>query len=275
MTAFHECLPLDAYGRSAKRRPVSRRMRRIGLGAFFVSVAVNAALGIYAVVAPEFGETQGKILATSLCVTGAALLALACEPAWERRLLSPVPHLGAVLGAVGFGLAIAGIWAEPESAFLGRATGSTMAVAFGCVGASLLALARLARRHEWVLRVALWLVALGMGLVAIVPWLGDDPNEWYVRTMGVVLIGLAAFTVSIPVLHWVDRSTLAPAEFPSDGVRFCPYCGSGVAAEAGGGAYCSRCGREFVVGTQERSASRAGSVANRRETQASAGYRGA
>ena len=80
--------------------------RRLGLGIFFVSVAVNAALGIYAVLAPDFGETQGKILGTSLCVTGAVVLALACEPAWERRLLGPVPYAGAVLGAVGFTLAI-------------------------------------------------------------------------------------------------------------------------------------------------------------------------
>lgn len=225
-------------------------MRRIGLGAFFASVAVNAALGIYAVLAPEFGDTQGKILATSLCVTGAALLALACEPAWERRLLGPAPYLGAALGAMGFGLAVVGIWAEPEGNLFGRATGSTMTVAFGCVAASLLGLARLTPRHAWVLKVALWLVALAAGLVAIVPWLGDDPSEWYLRTMGVVLIALAAFAVSVPVLHWVDRSALTFAELPSDGVRYCPYCGGGVAGEADAVVSCSRCGREFIVAAQ-------------------------
>jgi len=34
---------------------------------------VNAALGIYALVVPGFGETQ-NILGTSLCVTGATLV---------------------------------------------------------------------------------------------------------------------------------------------------------------------------------------------------------
>ena len=261
MTTLRPGFPVVAYGRSPEPRPVGRRMRRIGLGVFFVSVAVNAALGIYAVLAPEFGETQGKILATSLCVTGAALLALACEPAWERRVLGPVPYLGAALGGVGFGLAVVGIWAEPAGNFLGKATGSTMTVAVGCTAASLLGLARLTPRHAWVLRLALLLVAFGTALVAIVPWLGDDPSEWYVRTMGVVLIALAAFAVSVPVLHWVDRGALALAALPSDGVRYCPYCGGGVAGQANAAVSCGRCGRDFLVAPQEPSASRRGDAA--------------
>jgi hypothetical protein len=229
-----------------EQRPVAKRMRRIGLGAFFASVTVNALLGIYAVLAPEFGETQGKILGTSLCVTGAALLALACEPAWERRLLGPVPYLGAALGALGFGLAVAGIWAQPESEVFGRTTTSVMAVAVACTLASLVALARLAPAHRWVLTLTLGLLALGAGLVAIVPWLGDEPAEWYLRAMGVALIALAAFTVSVPVLHWVDRRAVAVTE-AAGAIRYCPYCGSATSGEAGTPLSCSRCAREFTV----------------------------
>ena len=235
-------------------------MRRIGLGAFFASVAVNAALGIFAVLAPAFGETQGKILATSLCVTGAALLTLACEPAWERRVLGPMPFLGAALGVVGLGLAVVGIWAEPEGDLLGKATGSLVSVAIGCAAASLLGLVRLTPGHTWVLRVALVLIAVGALLVAIAPWLGDDPSEWYLRTMGVVLIALAAFVVSVPVLHWVDRRSPTLAELPSDGVRFCPYCGGRVDARTGGVVACARCGRGFIV------AARGGAAGAARDT---------
>jgi hypothetical protein len=247
MTTIHHPARVVATEKAREPRPVGRRMRRIGLGVFFVSVAVNAALGIYAVLAPEFGETQGKILGTSLCVTGAALLALACEPAWERRLLGPIPYLGAALGALAFGLTIVGMWVEPESELLGKVTGSIMTVAVACAAASLLALARPAPRHRWVLTVTLGLLALGAALVAIAPWLGDDPSEWYLRALGVVLIALAAFAVSVPVLHWVDRSTLAVTESVTSAVRYCPYCGSSVAGEAGAALACSRCGRGFTV----------------------------
>jgi len=198
--------------RSTGRRPIGRRARRFGLTTFFLSIAVNAALGIYAVLAPDFGETQEKILGTSLCVTGAAVLALACEPTWERRLLGPVPPLGAVLGAVGFTLAIAGIWTESGSETLGKTMGTIFTLAAAGAVASLLALAQLAPRRGWIFTMTLALLGLGATMVSLVLWLGDDPAEAYLRALGVVLIALAAFTVTVPVLHWVDRAGLAAGE---------------------------------------------------------------
>jgi len=222
-------------------------MRRLGLGIFFVSIAVNAALGIYAVLAPDFGETQGKILGTSLCVTGAVILALACEPAWERRLLGPIPHAGAVLGGIGFTLAIVGIWAEPENEVWAKAMGSIFTLAVAGAAASLLALAKLAPRHTWIFSVTLALLGLGSAMVAFMWWLPDDPDEWYLRVMGVVLIVLAAFTVIVPVLHWVDRAALAVAESATGAVRFCPYCGKELVEEISPTFGCHRCGREFTI----------------------------
>ncbi|MEX2420599.1 MAG: hypothetical protein WD670_02160, partial [Actinomycetota bacterium] len=157
MTTLHHRFEV-ASGKGRERRPVGRSMRRVGLGVFFASIAVNAALGIYAVLATEFGETQGKILATSLCVTGAVLLALACEPAWERTVLGPIPYLGAAFGALGFGLVIVGIWAEPESDLIGNTASSVMTVAVAGAAASLLALARAAPPHQWVLVLTLGLL---------------------------------------------------------------------------------------------------------------------
>lgn len=233
--------------RSTERRSFGRRIRRLGLGIFFVSIAMNAALGIYAVLAPDFGETQGKILGTSLCVTGAVLLALACEPAWERRLLGPVPYAGAVLGAVGFTLAIVAIWTEPENEAWGKTLGTIFTVAVAGAAGSLLALAQLAPRRAWIFRVTLLLLALGTAMVGVLPWLGDDPSEVYIRALGVVMIVLAAFTVTVPVVHWVDRGVLAAAEAVTGAVRFCPYCGKELGGEIGIDLRCGRCGRGFTI----------------------------
>ena len=232
--------------RVTERRPVGRRMRRLGLGIFFVSIAVNAALGFYAVLAPDFGETQGKILGTSLCVTGAILLALACEPAWERRLLGPAPHAGGALGVVGFTLAIGAIWTEPDSETWVKTTGTILTLAVACAAASLLVLARLTPGHRWVFRGTLALLGLAAVIVGA-SWWFEDPGEWYVRTQGVVMIALAAFVVTIPVLHWVDRGALAVAEAVTGAVRFCPYCGTELAGGIGVVLGCGRCGRGFTV----------------------------
>jgi len=241
----------------AERRPVGRRMRRFGIGIFFASVAVNAALGIYAVLAPGFGETQGKILGTSLCVTGAVLIALACEPAWERKLLGVVPPAAAVLGAVGFALAIAGIWAEPQSETWAKVMMTIFTFSVAGVAASMLALARVAPQHAWLIRVTFVFLAVGAAMYSFVPWLGDDPGEWFLRSLGVVMIVLAAFVVTVPVVHWIDRGALAAAKAATGGIRFCPYCGRELAGDLGVELSCSRCGRDFTVAsTRPKRASR-------------------
>lgn len=228
------------------RRLFGARVRRVALAVFFVSIAVNAALGMSALVAPEVGETQSKLLGSSLCVTAAIVLSLACEPAWERGLLGPVPYAGAALGALGFALVIGGIWTEPGSSTYGKAMGSVLDVAVACAIASLLALGRLTARHRWVLWLALSLLAAGTAMVAIVPWLGDDPPSAYLRTMGVVLIGFAALAVSVPVLHWTDRAAYARTDV-DDAVRFCPNCGRPASGAFGSTVRCGQCGRLFVV----------------------------
>lgn len=232
-----------------EQRPVARRARRVGVAAFFVSVAVNAALGIYAVLAQGFGETQAKILGTSLCITGAVLIALACVPAWERRLLGPVPPLAAALGAIGFGVAIAGIWTTPSSETWAKVMMTIFTFSVAGVIASLLALARVAPRHGWVVTVTFVLLALGAGMYSAIPWLGDDPGETFVRALGVVMIALAAFAVTVPVVHWLDRGTLAAPAAETGAVHFCPYCGHELTGNIAAQLACSRCGRGFKVTT--------------------------
>jgi hypothetical protein len=227
-------------------RSLGSRVRRWGLATFFASIAVNGALGIYALLAPSFGEIQEKTLATSLFVTGAIVMGLACEPAWERRLLGPVPLTGALLAAFGSSMGIAGMWAEIDSDVYGKALGTVVVAATACTLASLLALVELATRHTWVSTTTLGLLAVGATMVGALPWLGDDAPEAYVRGMGVVLILLAAFTVTLPVLHWVDRAGLA-AEHATLTVRYCPQCGRRVTGAVGVALTCSACATRFTV----------------------------
>jgi hypothetical protein len=301
-----------ASSRSSEGRSVGRRVRTIGLGVFFASVAVNAAIGIYALVTPHFGHTQQRVLLSSLCVTGAVLLALACEPAWERKLLGPVPAVGALLGTVVSALTIAAIWTEPSEVgakivgtaavlaiacavaslvavareraretvrrvltfalallvalaggwviviwvglgtddVAGKMQGTTFTVALGCTAATLLSLARLAPRHRWVLVASLGLLTLGVAMLTGLYWFGDAAPEAYARGMGVILVAFAAFAVTVPVLHWIDRGVVAAA-VTTDAIGHCPHCGAKLAGELGVETRCGRCGRGFTVTAHE------------------------
>jgi hypothetical protein len=162
-----------------------------------------------------------------------------------------VPLFGAILGGVGFTLAVAGIWAEPDTEIWGKTMGTVFTVAVACAAASLLALARLAPRHAWIFTVTLALLGLGAAMISLLLWLGDDPADEYLRALGVVMIVLAAFTVTVPVLHWVDRGALAAAEAVTGAVRFCPYCGRELAGVVGVDLWCTRCGRGFTIAAKE------------------------
>ncbi len=225
-----------------------REARRIGLVFFFGSVCVNAALGIYALIGGDFGETQGKILGTSLSVTGALVLALVCAPAWERRLLGPVPPAAALVGATGFALVAVSMWAGGESDTLGKTIGTLLVVGGAGALASLLVLATLAPPHAIVFRLALGLEAVAVGMMVTGLWL-ELEREGYWRAFGVVMIVHAALVVSIPVLHRIDRAELAVARAGTLGgeLGYCPYCGTEIDAAEERPATCARCSRSFTV----------------------------
>ncbi len=223
-----------------------REARRIGLGLFFGSVCVNAALGIYALVGGDFGETQGKILGTSMSVTGALVLALVCVPAWERHLLGPVPPAAAIIGAAGFALVVVSMWSGGESDTLGKAIGTLLVIGGAGALASLLVLATLPPRHVIAFRIALGLEAVAAGMFIAGVWL-ELEQEGYWRAFGVVVIVLAALVVSIPVLHRIDRAALAVARAEPGKPGYCPYCGASVDAVEGEPVTCGRCRRSFTV----------------------------
>ncbi|MGL6278641.1 MAG: PHD finger domain-containing protein [Gaiella sp.] len=227
-------------GGDRMRAPFGRRLRRVAIGLFFGSVATNAVLGISALVLGDFGETHSRLLGTSLAVTGALVLALACLPARERGLLGPLPLLGAVLGAGGFALVIVSIWTGGEDETLGKLIGTLMAPAAGAALACLLALPPLAARFRVVRTAAFLLLTTVVGLIVLALWIEPD-TSWYARMIGVVGVLLAAATVSIPVLARVGRASADVIE----AIAFCPYCGGEVLPAAT--VCCSSCGRSFSV----------------------------
>ena len=218
-------------------------MRRLGLRIFFASVALNAALAIVALLAGSFGELEGKILFSSLCVTGALVLVLACEAARERGRLGLLPRVGAAASLAGFALLMAGIWTESSDDALSRVAGTLLAAAVAAALVSVLSLADLAPRFRWTFRAAAGLALVLAAVIAAGIW-GSFEGDWFGRWVGVVAVALAAFVIVVPVLGRVGRREADAAAAP---VSFCPVCGSPVPARAGAEARCDACGSVFVV----------------------------
>ena len=222
-------------------------MKRIALYVLIGSVVVSALLGIWALLVGEFGRLEGKVLITSLCISGASILAMICGVAWERCPVRLLPPTGLALAVLGFALLIVLVWVEADSEHAWKASGSILLLATAAAHGALLSLARLRRPHRWLFPAAYGSSALLAILVLVAMW-GEIEDERIWRWTGVFSILLCAFTILVPVFQRMDRAAAARDESRviADRVRFCPRCGAAMDA-AFGDVICASCGGRFRV----------------------------
>jgi hypothetical protein len=221
-------------------------MKRAALTTALVAVALSAALGVYALVGGGFGDTEGKVLGTSLLVTAAAVIALAAAVALEGGRLGRLPYLGVAAAIAGFGMLVVGVWAELDvDAYLRTAfTLVVVSLAVGYMG--LIGLARLPGRQQWTVTAAYVLAGVAAGMIAAAIWF-EPPAEAYWRGGGVVFILLAAATVTVPILHRMADIPGPVSRGESAPITHCPFCGASATGIAGSPVHCPACGRDWSV----------------------------
>jgi hypothetical protein len=211
----------------------------VALRVLIGSIAVSAVLGVWAILVGDFGEFEAKVLLTSLTVSGASILAMACGAAWERRSLVRAAAAGIGTAVVTGALILVGIWGEVGDDEFWRTTAMFSIVACACAHASLLSLAVLESRFRWVQWAAFGLDAALAGSLILFVWDAwtDESAE---RFIGVVSILLASATIAAPVLHRMSR---LPAAGVLADALFCPSCGNGLQDST----QCLACGARFRV----------------------------
>ncbi len=226
-------------------------MQRIALWIVIASVSISALLGILALLAGDFGDTQWKVLGTTTSVTGASVLAMAATTAWGRRYIWWLAPLAAASGIVGFAIVVAGIWVDPSGNDVWWQSAITLIVVASAASyAALVSRAVLAGALRWALSVAYVADAL-LALTVIVAVWADNASDDTWRRIGVLAIVQASATVLLPVFHRMSRqSALASAGsgVPLDD-GFCPRCAAPLATPARGdeALHCASCGARFRV----------------------------
>lgn len=230
-------------------------LRRNGIRFVLGSIAVNAIIGIVAIVSGDFSDLDAKILITSLSVTGASVLALANLTARTQQFVKYMPEVGAVFSVVGFTLLVIGAWGEFEIENLLKASGTAILFASGIAHGGLLSRSRLLPQYKLVLRSAWFFAAVLVGMITFLIWASDSVDgDLYGRAMGVVIILLAATTLAVPVLHRASRSELildlTRERSTGNGVGYCPSCGSERLEHGDEANTCDSCGARFTVNFQ-------------------------
>jgi hypothetical protein len=220
-------------------------MKRVALIVALVAIALSAALGVYALVGGTFGDTEGKLLGTSLLVTAAAIVALAAAVALESGNLGKLPYLGIGAAIAGFGMLVVGVWVEVDADGYLRVAGTLIIVSlmFGHMG--LIELARLPRPQQWVVVATHLLAVAATGVIVGAIWF-ESSSSLYWRAGGVVFVLFAAATVTVPILH---RIADIPEPSAEGSVIRCPFCGHQVSGAVGARILCEGCSRAWRVET--------------------------
>ncbi len=176
-------------------------------------------MGIWAILSGEFGETQGKVLFTTLTVVGTSILGLACGAFLESPRsanLKFVPLAGIALavlcGLTCFWL----IWGNDGNGSSGvfKFAFISFICAFSLAQLSLLSMAKLAGRFHWSL-VMVYIVVFALDLIIcpIIIFEPESDNGLVIRLIGILSVVAASLTVMIPIFHWLSRS-----EYVSDDI---------------------------------------------------------
>jgi len=134
-------------------------------------------------------------------------MSLAMFPARERGFLGAVPNIGIALSIVSFGLLVILVWTDFRSDDLARTAASLLAFAVSAGYASLVSLAVIQPKFTRIVRAVYVLVAVLSVIIVGAIW-GESEDKNLLRVMGVIAILIMAATITIPVLHRINRQPL-------------------------------------------------------------------
>lgn len=217
------------------------------LRVLLASIAINAVLGVWALLAGDFGETQGKVLATSFLVSAAMIVVLVNLPAVRRRYLWPVPLTAAMVGVAAIVWFTVLMWLEVDRVVPVKLGGSGLLLAGAGTLAGLMALVAPPPKLTAARAVHHGLMAVLVVLILVVMWT-ERGGDLMARLIGVISVLTAAATLAIPVLSRVRELRTGPER--SEGlVCFCPACGAALSppARPGESTVCPGCRARFEV----------------------------
>jgi glucan phosphoethanolaminetransferase (alkaline phosphatase superfamily) len=157
----------------------------------------------------NFGETEGKILATTFTIAVTSILGLACGAYLETKQGKILPSVGiifSIISAIFFFVMIWGgtVW-QNENFFKSLATATIFAVS--CSHLSLISIPKLDKKFQWsksALYICVWLLS---AILLWILWFAHDAeNEFIIRIIGVLSIIIAALTIITPVFYKLSHS---------------------------------------------------------------------
>lgn len=227
-----------------------------------ISLALAAALGVFAILFDGVGSRTFEILATALLVGGFSTIALICAIVQGKGRFAGLMWTGIGTGGGALLTWLLLIWFDPWAWFnnyeveehLATVGGTFTTLSLWSAHYGLLSLPRLDREPHRVIRACTLGLAGALGLAMILVLWTQAYEEWSAKMIGVLTVLASCGTVVTPVLALIEH--LARRGEPETLARrveidlSCPRCGTAQRVRAGG-ARCKSCGLRVNVDVEE------------------------
>jgi hypothetical protein len=185
----------------------SFNFKRTFLLSMIISLSISALIGIVIFLFGDFGDTEARLLMTTLSVGGYSLTGLCCSVLYEQRRFTAFAIGGMAVSVIGFVYTILAIWEviDLDTQMTAETLSTLIILAFSTAHASLLMQIRsekgivngsLAATLVFIAIVAFMLIYLvlnGFG----------DAGEFFYRLLGVFAILDVLGTIVTPILKKV------------------------------------------------------------------------
>src|SRR3989338_1505379 len=180
--------------------------KKIFLITMIISLSISALIGVFVFLFGNFGETEFRLLMTTLTIVGYSLTGLCCSVLYEKRKFAPLALFGIVISVIGFIYTILLIWEFidfwDEDSW--KALIIFLVLAFSTAHSCLLLLIK---SNKSLVNIALSATLIFISIVAlmlIIMVLNEfDLGEFSFRLLGVFAILDVLGTIITPILNKV------------------------------------------------------------------------
>lgn len=192
--------------------------KRIFLYTLIASTALSAVIGIGVILFGDFGNFEVRVLMTTLTVTAASILGLACGAYFESGRNKILPISGIALAIAAAVMTFFIIWnVTNESEVYIKCTATVTLLALSCAHLSLISLARLDRRFAWSRIAAFIFIGVLDAILLFLMWFEPEgTSDMVSRTIGILSILIASVTVITPVFHKLSAGGFAIADIDAE-----------------------------------------------------------
>ena len=180
---------------------------RIALTTMLFSLVISAGIGIIIVLKGDFGDTEGKLLGTTLSLAIFTVLAIPSTVQLGRGKFVLLARFGMGTSVIAFSLIVAAIWSDGtfESALLTKFMMTFGVIAFASNHTALLLLVSRSTTLIWITLISTIIVlAIIAAMLTISVWVENMPNE-LARSLTALAILDVLGSLGVPMLSKLKR----------------------------------------------------------------------